>query len=333
MLGTSCGSVCSNRPASGAVSARLQCDGHPRSTQTARDRQPRSPRHRARSHGDAPRALGRQHLDRRLHKRAGWDQSIPEDAVTIYQIRADGVSYLQPTMWSRFGAGQTFTLPAPQINVTVTALSSAPTTATVRLWDTPEGSLRKEDSKPKVYLIQGGRKRWVTSPAVLFALRRSWADVRSIPDGGLAGVPDGPDVSLLTATVTPLPVPVNRAAQTTFTATDTSTGNPVAGRVLADGVDVGPTNASFSHTFRSRRVRIPVRHRSNGRSSIPPSSSAPRAIPTQRWIAVSRICDPGTTRGLKGLSGDRRSGQHTERFARLNVRVSTAEPRHDRFDG
>jgi hypothetical protein len=53
----------------------------------------------------------------------------------------------------------------------------------------PEGCLRKEDSKPKVYLIDNGTKPWVTLPAVLFALGKSWADVRSVPDGALSNVP------------------------------------------------------------------------------------------------------------------------------------------------
>jgi hypothetical protein len=192
-----------------------------------------------------------------LHQKAGWDQGIWEDAVTIHQIRTDGVSYLQPAIWSRFVAGQQFTLPAPEIHVNVTAIAANPTTATLRVWDMPEGCLRKEDSKPKVYLIQGGAKRWVTSPAVLFGLGKNWGDVRVIPDGSLTSVPDGPDVSLMTASVTPRPVPGNRAVQVKFTATDAGSGAPVAGRVRADGTDIGATNTTFTYTFRPRRVRIP----------------------------------------------------------------------------
>lgn len=192
-----------------------------------------------------------------LHQRTGWDRAIPEDAVTIHQIRTNGVSYLQPNIWSRFGSGQQFTIPDPSIHVSVTAISSNPTTASLRLWDLPEGCLRKEDSKPKVYLIEGGRKRWVTSPAVLSALGRSWADVRAVPDGGLADIADGPDIALLSGTVTPYPVPINRPVQVTFAAVDSGTGSPVVGRVLADGADIGPTNTAFGHTFRPRRVRVP----------------------------------------------------------------------------
>jgi len=43
----------------------------------------------------------------------------------------------------------------------------------------------------------------------------------------------------------------------TVRAEDVGTSAPVAGRVLADGKDIGATNTSISHTFRARRVRIP----------------------------------------------------------------------------
>ena len=51
----------------------------------------------------------------------------------------------------------------------------------VRIWDLPAGCLRKEDSKPKVYLIENNTKRWVTSPQVLTGLGKAWADVKSVP--------------------------------------------------------------------------------------------------------------------------------------------------------
>jgi len=193
------------------------------------------------------------------HK-AGWDQAIPEDAIILHQQRTNGLSYLEPAIWRRFTAGQDGAIPNPDVYFRVTAIGVTPPTATVRLWDLPQGSLRKEDSKPKVYLIENGTKRWVTSPAVLTWLGRSWADVRSVPDSALAGLPDGPDVVIprsMTATVSPYPAPVNRSVQITVTATDAETGTPVDGRVHANGADIGPTNTSITTTLRTRRIGRP----------------------------------------------------------------------------
>jgi len=129
-----------------------------------------------------------------FRRKAGWDQAIPQHAITIREIRTDGNSYLQPGMGAQFVAGDRYVTPDPQVFVQVTGLDAAARFATLRIWDIPDGCLRKEDSKPQVYLIENATKHWVTSPAVLFALGRTWADVRAVPDGGLAGLPDGPDV-------------------------------------------------------------------------------------------------------------------------------------------
>jgi hypothetical protein len=203
---------------------------------------------------------GGSHWTLEFRHKGGWDQAIPEDAVILHEVRTDSLSYLQPGMWQRFTAGQSGTIPNPNVFFNVTSVSAAPPTATVRLWDLPNGSLRREDSKPKVYLIENGTKRWVTSPAVLTWLGRSWADVRLVPDGALMNLPDGNDVVIpatLTVSVTPSPVPPNRPVTATVTATDLGTGAPVAGRVLVNGVDVGATNTPFTTTFRARRVGRP----------------------------------------------------------------------------
>jgi hypothetical protein len=203
------------------------------------------------------------------HK-AGWDQRIPEDAVIIHEVRADGNSYLQPTMWGRYKAGDQFVTPDPKVFVRVTTIgpfSAIDTSSTdmspaaaLRIWDLPEGSLRKEDSKPKVYLIENAAKRWVTSPAVLFALGKSWADVRSVPDGGLGTIPDGPDVQLLVVSVTPHPVPTERSVSVTVQAVDASTSASVQGQVYIDSVAVGTRGVPFTHTFHVQRRRVPGSH-------------------------------------------------------------------------
>jgi hypothetical protein len=107
-----------------------------------------------------------------------------------------------------------------------------------------------------VYLIQNGAKRWVTSPQVLTGIGKTWADVRVVPDGGLNSVPDGPDVNLLTASVSPYPVPLNRPVSVKFTTADATTGNAVAGKVKKNGTVIGDTNTTFSHNFKTTRRRV-----------------------------------------------------------------------------
>jgi hypothetical protein len=194
-----------------------------------------------------------------FRRRAGWDRVIPRDAVIVHEVRSNGLSFL-PTMGLDLAAGDGFVTPDPKVFVRVAAIDASLDTATVRIWDLPAGCLRKEDSKPKVYLIENNTKRWVTSPQVLTGLGKSWADVKSVPDGALTGIPDGPDVNLITVTVTPFPVVRNRAANVRFACVD-STGAPVAGQVKENGVVIGDTNQSFSHNFRPTRVR-------NGRNDV-----------------------------------------------------------------
>jgi hypothetical protein len=131
-----------------------------------------------------------------FRRRTGWDQSIPENAVLVHEVRSNNLSYLHPSAGSRLTNGQQFVTPDPKVFIRVVGVDATLGTATLRVWDIPEGSLRREDSKPRVYLIQNGTKRWVTSPEVLFALGKTWSDVRLVPDGGLSTVPDGPDLNL-----------------------------------------------------------------------------------------------------------------------------------------
>lgn len=192
-----------------------------------------------------------------FRRKSGWDQSIPQNAVIIHEVRANGLSYLQPSAWGQFSAGQQFVTPDPKVFIYVTGIDANVGTATIRAWDIPEGSLRKEDTGLKVYMIRNGQKCWVTSPQVLFALGKTWADVRSVPDGGLSSIPNGPDINLMTISVTPYPVPVNRIVSVTVGATDMSTGAPVAGQVWIDGKLTANTNTAFSHKFATKRVRDP----------------------------------------------------------------------------
>ena len=131
-----------------------------------------------------------------FRQKIGWDQGIPQDTLLIHEIRANGLSYLQPTVWGQFTPGQQFVTPEPNIFVRVLSIDSNRGTATLHIWDIPEGSFRREYADPSVYLIENSTKRWVTSPQVLTALGKSWADVRVVPDGALSTISPGADITL-----------------------------------------------------------------------------------------------------------------------------------------
>lgn len=57
-----------------------------------------------------------------------------------------------------------------------------------------DGTVLREWSSASVYVIQGGQKRWITTPAVLDRFG-GWPVVRVVPDGGLALIPDGQQIN------------------------------------------------------------------------------------------------------------------------------------------
>lgn len=60
-----------------------------------------------------------------------------------------------------------------------------------------DGTLLATKGDPKIYVMEGGRLRWVTAPAVLdrkaSAWDNSWPHVRQLPSDTLKGIPSGPD--------------------------------------------------------------------------------------------------------------------------------------------
>jgi PASTA domain len=118
-------------------------------------------------------------------------------------------------------------------------------------WDLPDGALRQELGDPRVYLIQGGQKRWVVNPATLQQIQASTGRmVRPTAAGGLASVPSGPYIALLNVSTVPHPPPLNVPVQVTVTATDPVTDTAVTGDVNIDGSKVGTTGQPFTYTFR-----------------------------------------------------------------------------------
>ena len=131
-----------------------------------------------------------------FRRKSGWDNAIPRDAVLIHEIRTDGNSYIQDRRYRDYFVGDRFITPDPKVYIQVMAIDSLIGTASIRIWDIPECSLRKEDSHPEVYIIENNLKRHIVSPDVLFAIGRTWADVKIVPDGGLSLVALGNPVTL-----------------------------------------------------------------------------------------------------------------------------------------
>jgi hypothetical protein len=182
-------------------------------------------------------------------RKAQWDRAIPADnVVLVHQVGTDGLSYLYPGLGSYLTTGQLIATPNPAVTVFVGTWDGD--LVNIWAWDLPDGSLRREVSDPRVYLIQGGQKRWVVNPATLAAIEASSGRVvRPVADGGLAGVPTGPYIALLNVSTTPHPPARNQMVAVTVTATDPVTNAAVTGTVEVGGTQVGTTGVPFDYTF------------------------------------------------------------------------------------
>lgn len=69
-----------------------------------------------------------------------------------------------------------------------------------------DGSVVKEQTDPRVYVIYGRAKFWIPSPEELSALGFTWAQVVTVPDGSLAAVSDIPVPGTLLRARDQLPV-------------------------------------------------------------------------------------------------------------------------------
>ena len=77
----------------------------------------------------------------------------------------------------------------------------------------------------------------------------------------------------------------------TVNATNLGTGTDVAGQVLVDGKNVGTTGTPFTHTFRTRRIRIPGTVPPEFEVSTRSGSCAPPASPTRPSTSASQTPD------------------------------------------
>jgi hypothetical protein len=144
--------------------------------------------------GSPPRESGSTYTIEYRHK-AGWDRGLPSDAILVHEVK-EGRSYLKPTVNnSSLLAGQRYATDLPKVYIEVVSIDPDSQKATVRVWDVPEDSLRRDESDQKLYLIDIGRKRLVASGTALRRLGRKFRDVRSVPGGGLSDIPDGEPVN------------------------------------------------------------------------------------------------------------------------------------------
>jgi hypothetical protein len=182
-------------------------------------------------------------------RKAQWDRAIPADNVVIInQVRTNGLCYLVPHAGAYFTTGQTFTTPDPLVVVYVGAPNGDQ--MQIWVWDLPDGALRQELGDPRVYLIQGGQKRWVVNQATLQLIQETTGRiVRPVPAGGLGSVATGPYIAALDVTTTPHPPPLDIPVEITVSATDPVTQAPVTGEVLIAGAQAGTTGTPFSYTF------------------------------------------------------------------------------------
>jgi hypothetical protein len=182
-------------------------------------------------------------------RKAQWDRAIPaDDVVLVHHVGTDGLSYLYPFIGDYLTTGQLLATADPAVTVWVGAWNGD--LVNIWAWDLPDGSLRREVSDPRVYLMEGGKKRWVVNPASLAAIEASSGRVvRPVANGGLAGVPNGPYIALLNVSTTPHPPARSRMVAVTVTATDPVTNAPVTGAVEVGGTQVGTTGAPFDYTF------------------------------------------------------------------------------------
>lgn len=128
--------------------------------------------------------------------KSGWDKAIPQNAIIIHEVKINGLSYLQPGMSDQFVKNQQFVTPDPKVFVRVVSFDDQHGFANIRIWDIPNGCLRKEDSRPEVYFIQNGKKHHIVSPEVLLAIGQSWSDVKEVPDGSLSILPTDTPITL-----------------------------------------------------------------------------------------------------------------------------------------
>jgi hypothetical protein len=130
--------------------------------------------------------------------------STPADGTLVREIfQGDiyvvfgGAKFLVPQVQTIDFLGIQIILPGPiAYNYNPNDVRVIPQGGTAQLRTVPfNGTLVKEQMDPRVFLADLNQLRWVTSPTVMDAQCLPWRHVRVVPDGTLANLPHGLDLT------------------------------------------------------------------------------------------------------------------------------------------
>jgi hypothetical protein len=132
----------------------------------------------------------------------GFNTSSAIPLVTLPAFPADGTLLRdsdRPEVFVVYG-GAKFWIPNPptlaSLGFNFGEVDVVPPGGTSKLGTMPiNGTLLKEQSDPKVFLVESQTLRWVTSPNVMDRQCLAWRHVRTVPDGALAALPHGMDLN------------------------------------------------------------------------------------------------------------------------------------------
>ena len=117
--------------------------------------------------------------------------SIPADFTLVRELFA-------PDIYVVYG-GAPFSIPDPPtlagLGFSSSQVRVLPPGGTAKLRQMPiDGTLLREQTNPRIYLVENQKLRWVTSPAAMNGRCLPWRHVRIVADNQLAGLARGPDL-------------------------------------------------------------------------------------------------------------------------------------------
>lgn len=129
--------------------------------------------------------------------------SLPADGTLVREMNQSevfivfgGAKFSVPSLISVNFKGRQFRFPALNfLGHSPKDVRIIPSGGTAQLLTIPmDGTLLREQQDPRVFLVDQGQLRWVTSPSVMDARCLPWRHVRIVSDNTLAALPHGPDL-------------------------------------------------------------------------------------------------------------------------------------------